>query len=187
MGDRHRAGALRTRVEADGQITVDLGSPRLPGAVSEVRASPMPTARPGSVVFMPNPHVVVNLNSVDELAELDLTRSPAVTPALATGQNVEFVAELGDHYLVMRVHERGSGETRSCGTGIAAVVATRLVDEDPEPWRVDVPGGTCTVRRSSDGHLWLTGPAIIVGRIELDSRWLEKYRDRDRQPAAISG
>jgi diaminopimelate epimerase len=180
-----RAGALRARVEPDGQITVDLGPPQF-----RAQAPPMPAAQPGHVVLMPNPHVVVDVEDTAELDALDLGGPPDVFPPLPSGQNVEFVVEAGDHHLIMRVHERGSGETRSCGTGIAAVVATRLARapvDDASPWRVDVPGGTCTVRRTEDGHLWLTGPAVIVARIDLDPRWLAANSVPVRQPAAISG
>jgi diaminopimelate epimerase len=76
----------------------------------------------------------------------------------------------------MRVHERGSGETRSCGTGICAVVVAVATVEgigaDATSWRVDVPGGSCSVRWSPDG-IELTGPAVIVAELELDDRWLE--------------
>ena len=65
----------------------------------------------------------------------------------------------------MRVHERGSGETRSCGTGACAVaVAAALVDDAPRgtPYRVDVPGGTLTVVWTEDDRVLLTGPAVLV-------------------------
>jgi diaminopimelate epimerase len=65
----------------------------------------------------------------------------------------------------MRVHERGSGETRSCGTGACAVaVATSLVDDAPRgtPYRVDVPGGTLHVVWTADDRVLLTGPAELV-------------------------
>jgi diaminopimelate epimerase len=81
----------------------------------------------------------------------------------------------------MRVHERGVGETRSCGTGIcaAAVAAGRLdgagldgAGADGSTWQVDVPGGTCTVRWRTDGEVELTGPAVLVGEVEVDDSWL---------------
>ena len=65
----------------------------------------------------------------------------------------------------MRVHERGSGETRSCGTGACAVaVATSLADDAPRgtAYRVDVPGGTLTVVWTEDDRVLLTGPAVLV-------------------------
>jgi diaminopimelate epimerase len=128
---------------------------------------------------MPNPHVVVPVEDEDELATLDLTAPPRVDPPLPDGQNVEFVTRRDRRRLGMRVHERGSGETRSCGTGIcAAVVATATADgsgADGQPWRVDVPGGTCTVTWTRDG-IELTGPAVIVADLDLDERWLEAAR-----------
>ena len=103
-------------------------------------------------------------------------RPPLVEPALPDGQNVEFVATIGDRHLRMRVHERGVGETRSCGTGIcAAVVAAATADgtgRDGSPWQVDVPGGTCRVVWHPDGTIELIGPAVIVAEIDLDDDWL---------------
>jgi diaminopimelate epimerase len=76
----------------------------------------------------------------------------------------------------MRVHERGVGETRSCGTGICAVAVAAAVDAgvgaDGVPWRVDVPGGSCTVRWCADGEVLMTGPAVLVAEIELEDAWL---------------
>ena len=76
----------------------------------------------------------------------------------------------------MRVHERGVGETRSCGTGIcaAAVAAAAAAGLGPDgvPWRVDVPGGTCEVAWTPDGEVSLTGPAVLVAEVEVDDDWL---------------
>jgi diaminopimelate epimerase len=124
---------------------------------------------------MPNPHVVVGVTP-DELESLELMRPPAVHPALPDGQNVEFVTILGPRSVRMRVHERGVGETRSCGTGICAAVvaaATAAGDgADGSTWRVDVPGGSCRVIWHRDGSIELFGPAVIVAEIELDESWL---------------
>ena len=65
----------------------------------------------------------------------------------------------------MRVHERGSGETRSCGTGACAVmVASAVVDDAPRDtaYRVDLPGGTLSITWTADDRLLMTGPAVVV-------------------------
>ncbi|SHG69191.1 diaminopimelate epimerase [Jatrophihabitans endophyticus] len=169
-----RGGIRCARAGTDGHVAVQMGSPRF------LADRPIATAAPhtplvGTALEIPNPHVVVALDSLDELAALDLTRAPVVEPALPHGQNVEFVVRVASRHLRLRVHERGVGETRSCGTGIcAAAVAAATADgvgADGVPWRVDVPGGTCTVRWD-DAGVELTGPAVLVGDVEVDDAWL---------------
>jgi diaminopimelate epimerase len=117
---------------------------------------------PATHVDLGNPHAVV---AVDDLAEAGpLLEEPAYDESLyPDGVNVEFVVRRGPDHIAMRVHERGSGETRSCGTGAcAAAVAT--APEGPGRWRVDVPGGQLEVSRDERGRVSLIGPAVIVAR-----------------------
>jgi diaminopimelate epimerase len=107
-------------------------------------------------VDMGNPHAVIHVAAVDALGTLDPERKDL---------NVEDVEDVAPHHLRMRVHERGVGETRSCGTGAcAAVVATVLRTGEPRgsAWDVDVPGGRLVVTWQEDGHVLLTGPAVLV-------------------------
>ncbi|MFJ3034394.1 diaminopimelate epimerase [Curtobacterium pusillum] len=139
-----------------------------------VRAKNLDRARPGLGIDVGNPHVVVALATDDELADVDLTYVPVLDPAPAAGANVEFVlpgdplVQDGVGQITMRVHERGSGETLSCGTGaVAAALATRYWAGNgaPDTWRVRVPGGVVTVRMfaAEDGeHVSLSGPAELV-------------------------
>ncbi|MDN5898697.1 MAG: diaminopimelate epimerase [Brachybacterium sp.] len=116
-------------------------------------------------VDMGNPHAVAFLPAGFTLEELDLTRRPALDPDPVDGANIELVSERGPRHVAMRVHERGVGETRSCGTGVAAVAvasALRAGDGSREPWAVDVPGGRLQVGWSADGEVLLTGPAQLV-------------------------
>jgi len=159
-----RGGPKRVSVPAAGPVTVDMGPPELlPG-------TPTVLGRVAVPVSMGNPHVVVPLPDQADLAGLDLTRPPEVSPPLPDGQNVEFVVRRGPRHLALRVHERGVGETRSCGTGVcAAVVATvhggqQGADGRGEPWTVDVPGGRLSVAWSDS--VTLTGPAVLVARGE---------------------
>ncbi len=173
-----RGGIRRVRADGDGDITVSMGSPRFLADRPIATAAPSQpggpsAAQPGIALEMPNPHVVVPVAEA-VLDTLDLTRPPQVEPALPQGQNVEFVTALGPRHLRLRVHERGVGETRSCGTGIcAAAVATAGPEgADGATWRVDVPGGTCHVRWREDGEVELTGPAVLIGTVEVDPAWL---------------
>lgn len=158
-----RAGLRTVQCPASGPVSVDMGPPELPEL-------PPVTVRVGerswraTAVRMPNPHAVV---FVDDLAEVgDLAGAPAVHPAevFPQGVNVEFVVRRGPGHLALRVHERGSGETRSCGTGVCAAVAAaaRLGLVPTGRCLVDVPGGRLEVSESGHGRLWLTGPAILV-------------------------
>ena len=111
---------------------VDLGRWSLDGGEPLVRARNLKVARPGLGINVGNPHVIVALSSEAELASTDLSVAPELEPRPAEGANVEFVAPAdpmvsgGIGHIRMRVHERGSGETLSCGTGAAAAaLATR--------------------------------------------------------------
>ncbi|PJJ61334.1 diaminopimelate epimerase [Compostimonas suwonensis] len=161
---------------------VDLGRWALDGGEPLVRAKNLPVARPGLGINVGNPHVVVALADEDELRAADLSFIPHLEPEPVDGANVEFVLPLeplvkdGVGHIRMRVHERGSGETLSCGTGaVAAALATRhwAGRGAPNQWRVEVPGGTLGVRMfaTEDGeHVSLSGPAELVfeGELTLD-------------------
>ncbi|MGJ9422679.1 diaminopimelate epimerase [Aeromicrobium sp. CF3.5] len=119
-----------------------------------------------------NPHAVA---FVDRLADAGtLTTEPDYDHAIyPDGVNFEFVVRHNAEHVAMRVHERGSGETRSCGTGACAVaVAAATTDqaERPVTCRVDVPGGTVHVTWTENDRLLLAGPAQIVARGQME--WL---------------
>ncbi|MGO1895721.1 MAG: diaminopimelate epimerase [Brachybacterium sp.] len=116
-------------------------------------------------IDMGNPHAVAFLPEGTVLDELDLTRRPALDPEPRQGANIELVSVRGPRHVAMRVHERGVGETRSCGTGVAAVAvaaARRAGDDSRRPWSVDVPGGSLVVGWTAEGEVTLTGPAQLV-------------------------
>ena len=161
--------------------TVDLGLWRL-APEHLVAAQGLDVARPGLGINLGNPHVVTALAHGGELDALDLSRPPALNPPLTGGANIEFVVpegpliENGTARIRMRVHERGVGETLSCGTGTAAAaLAFRYWGGEgmPNRWRVSVPGGQLIVRMVSTpaGELvTLNGPAEIVYRGEIQLR-----------------
>lgn len=175
-----RSGVRDVQRNANG-FQADLGRWRLDGGEPLVRAKELAVARPGLGINVGNPHVVVALASTDELETADLSYLPVLDPEPSAGANVEFVVAAdplvkdGVGHIRMRVHERGSGETLSCGTGaVAAALATRYWAGAgaPNQWKVDVAGGTVGVRMfaTEDGeHVSLSGPAdlVFVGELEV--------------------
>ncbi len=178
--DRQHAG-VREVVESEDGYAADLGVWHLSGDDPVVSANRLPVARPGLGIDVGNPHVVVALAHDDELEGVDLSAAPMLEPAPPAGANVEFVVPEeplvvdGVGRIRMRVHERGSGETLSCGTGVvASALAIRYYAgaEAPDEWQVDVPGGRLGVHieaRADGEHAWLSGPAELVytGTVEV--------------------
>ncbi len=168
-----RSGVRDLTRTAEG-FEVDLGPFVVLDTVATVSAVELHVARPGLPIGVGNPHVVVALADDAELDAIDLSHAPVVLPTPPEGANVEFVVPAdplvvdGVGRIRMRVHERGSGETLSCGTGAAAAaIAIRhwAGATAPDTWRVEVPGGVLGVRvfDTSDGpHVALSGPAELV-------------------------
>jgi diaminopimelate epimerase len=165
-----RSGPRRVEVYADGDVTVDMGPATVNGHSTATAAG---RAFEGVVVDVGNPHLAC-LVDVD-LAELDLSVPPGYDPVVFPhGVNVEFVTSFAPGVLRMRVHERGIGETRSCGTGTVAAVAAaaHLTGRTAGESVVEVPGGRVRVT-VSEGVSTLTGPAVLVARGLLDPNWWE--------------
>ncbi|WP_035846129.1 diaminopimelate epimerase [Kitasatospora azatica] len=174
-----RAGVRQVVIGEDGNVTVDMGRAVLPGP-DRIEVTVGERHWPARNVNMGNPHAV---SFVADLAEAgNLFTAPEVSPAevYPDGVNVEFVVDRGERHVAMRVHERGSGETRSCGTGACAVaVATArrdgldpAVTGEPVSYTVDVPGGRLVITEYPDGRVEKTGPAVIVAEGTIEPGWL---------------
>lgn len=179
-----RAGVRRVHIAKTdpdgipGEITVGMGRAVLPEG--QVTVAVDDRSWPARNVNMGNPHAVAFVGSLDDAGTL--YTAPAVTPAAAypAGVNAEFVVDRGERHVAMRVHERGSGETRSCGTGACAVMvaaarrdgADPAVTGRPVTYTVDVPGGRLVITEGADGEIEMTGPAVIVAEGVVDAEWL---------------
>jgi diaminopimelate epimerase len=167
-----RAGIKDLTQTATG-FAVDLG----PWQISEeevlVRVNGLQVARPGLHVNLGNPHVVVALADLSELENLELYREPILEPEAKNGANVEFVVPSeplisnGVATVTMRVHERGVGETLSCGTGVAAsaIAIRHYAGGSQNNWRVLVPGGELAVKMfaTEEGeHVAISGNAELT-------------------------
>ncbi len=167
------AGVIRPRIEADGQVTVDMGKPRFePNEIpflARCRALTYPLDVCGEVltigaVSMGNPHAVLR---VDDINNAPVTAFGAAIEAherFPRGVNAGFMEVVSRDRIRLRVYERGVGETLACGTGAcAAVCVGREWAALDETVNVDLPGGRLTVRWDGrDGVVWMTGPAEAV-------------------------
>ena len=173
-------GLIRPRVEADGNITVDMGVPRFAPAeipfVSDSDAVLQPLQVGDeevaiSVVSMGNPHAVQVVPDVDA-APVE-RQGPQIETHARFPQRVNagFMQVVDRHAIRLRVYERGAGETLACGTGAcaAAVAGIRrgLLDS---PVRVGTRGGELVIAWNGPGTpVLMSGPAttVFVGEIEL--------------------
>jgi diaminopimelate epimerase len=158
-----RAGDRIVVDNGNGTYSVEMG-------VAEVRGTTKVTTTEGRTfeatdVRVGNPHAVVTVTLLTDAGTLleEPDYDHAVYP---DGVNIEFVEAIAPGHLCIRIHERGSGETRSCGTGAVAAAVAQGEDQT----RVEVPGGSLHVTRRPDGTTVLTGPAEMVAQGEIE--WL---------------
>ncbi|GAB2969700.1 diaminopimelate epimerase [Nocardioides montaniterrae] len=169
---------IKTLTYADGgDITVDMGTPEI---LDETRVGVSVEGQHETWsalhVDMGNPHAVAFLDEGEDLEVVgSLTDQPTYDPiAFPHGVNIEFVVRRGPDHVAMRVHERGSGETQSCGTGACAVMVAAALADDPtggvrdRAYRVDLPGGTLSITWTADDRILMTGPAVVVAEGTTD-------------------
>ena len=158
-----RAGIKHLRVPADDDISVNMG--KVYDESEEIKASVNGAIYSGFNINVGNPHAVVFTDDLSQLGSLEI--APTVSPAESypEGVNVEFVEIMANHEVKMRVHERGSGETQSCGTGTCAIaLAATMKSGEPLPsrWVIYPPGGHLVVDIDGHSNATLTGPAVIL-------------------------
>ena len=163
-----RDGVKHLRVPMVGDISVNMGQVTDEAEAITVAANSQVWS--GYNINIGNPHAVV---FVDQLSEVGpLLDPPVVRPrdSYPEGVNVEFVEITGENELSMRVYERGSGETRSCGTGTCAVALaaslhtkTRL----PAKWIINPPGGRLEVTIDGHSNATLIGPAVLIKDVDI--------------------
>jgi diaminopimelate epimerase len=173
------SGLIVPRLEADGQVTVDMGPPRFEPAeipfVAEARALTyvLDIGQPVEIaaVSMGNPHAVLETCNVDSAPVAEWGPQIEHHPRFPERVNVGFMQLVHRRAIKLRVFERGSGETLACGTGAcAAAVAGMqrgLLEREVE---VQTRGGRLTIRWDGEGRsVFMTGPAVTVfeGEIEI--------------------
>ncbi len=166
------AGIIIPRLEAQGQVKVDMGTPFLLGKEipttlgnGEDKVVNQPLEAGGqswlvTCVSMGNPHCITFVDNVDKIALETIGPLFEHHPLFPERTNTEFIEVIRSDYLKMRVWERGAGITLACGTGAcASVVAGVLTGNCDRLCTVELPGGCLTIEWSAnDGRLYMTGP-----------------------------
>jgi diaminopimelate epimerase len=184
-------GIIAPQLEDDGQVTVNMGAPRLEPAevpFDSAGLAGMPEGRDTlwplqfeyngagktvfvSVVSMGNPHAVQVVDDVDTAPVLETGPSIEHHPRFPKRVNAGFLQVLDRKHVKLRVFERGAGETLACGTGsCAAVVAGIRRGLLDSPVQVSARGGELVISWAGEGEpVYLSGPAVTVfeGEIEL--------------------
>ncbi|MBE9009241.1 diaminopimelate epimerase [Pseudanabaenaceae cyanobacterium LEGE 13415] len=169
------AGVMVPRFESNGQVTVDMGEPRLlageipttlAAADQKVINLPLEVAeRTWNVtcVSMGNPHCITFVESV---AAIELEKIGSLFenhPVFPQRTNTEFIEIVRSNYLKMRVWERGAGITLACGTGAcASLVAGVLNQKCDRRATVELPGGCLQIEWAADNRIYMTGSADKV-------------------------
>ena len=158
-----RAGIKHLRVPLEGDISVNMG--QVTDEMEEIEVTHNGKTWTGLNISVGNPHAVVFLENLEEVGSLET--APVVSPqsSYPEGVNVEFVQLLANNEARMRVHERGSGETRSCGTGTCAVALAATLHTRgklPSRWTIYPPGGRLIVDIDGHSNATLIGPAELI-------------------------
>jgi diaminopimelate epimerase len=173
-------GVITLHVEADGQVTVDMGVPifepaEIPFAADsraemyllEVEATQVEI----SAVSMGNPHAILRVEQVDKAPVNSLGPRIESHVRFPRRVNVGFMQVVDRQHIRLRVYERGVGETLACGSGACAAVAVgRQRGWLDDKVTVSLPGGNLKIQwAGEDQTMLMTGPAVSVfeGRIRL--------------------
>jgi diaminopimelate epimerase len=163
-------GTIVPRLEADGEVTVDMGPPRLESPlVQKLRLGDEEVEL--AILSMGNPHAVQVVAEVEGAPVA--TQGPRIEhhPRFPGRVNAGYMQVLDRHRIRLRVWERGAGETLCCGTGAcAAVVSGIRLGLADSPVRVETHGGALTISwAGGDNAVWMKGPAQIAfeGQVEV--------------------
>jgi diaminopimelate epimerase len=175
-----KGGIIELDLRADGQISVNMGPPRLEPAqipfIAETAALSYQLELDGeqhalAAVSMGNPHAVLRVADAEQAPVHALGAKLEVHPRFPQRVNVGFLQVVDRHYAKLRVWERGAGETQACGTGAcAAAVAAIGQGWMDSPVQIELPGGRLSIEWAGPGQpVMMTGPAARVyeGQVRL--------------------
>ena len=175
-----KSGVIELDVRQDGQISVNMGPPRLAPAEIPFQAEQQATSYTVDVdgqnidlaaVSMGNPHAVLRVSDINSAPVHELGPKIEHHPRFPARVNVGFLQVIDRHRGQLRVWERGAGETQACGTGAcAAAVAAISQGWMDSPVTLDLPGGRLSIEWAGVGEpVMMTGPAVRVyeGQVRL--------------------
>lgn len=168
-----KSGLISPRLEEDGRVTVNMGEPIFEAARIPFQSDSDDTVQPLDVngarlqitaVSMGNPHAVQVVEDVEKADVATLGPLIEQHPRFPNRVNAGFMQVVDRSHIKLRVYERGSGETLSCGTGACAAVVSGiqrgLLDNSVQ---VATHGGVLTITWAGLGKpVMMTGPAITV-------------------------
>lgn len=171
-------GIIKPRLNDDGLVSVNMGQPRFApeevpfllrseesvGAKSYIVVNGLDSAEM-SLLSMGNPHAVMLVNDVADAPVAEWGMALQAHPRFPERVNVGFMQLIDNKKIHLRVYERGSGETKACGTGACAAVVSGVrwgLLAAGEPIEVVLPGGSLYITWSEGGDVLMTGAAETV-------------------------
>lgn len=174
------SGRITLQIEANGEITVNMGQPRFSPADIPLHRDMVEDEYSLYIdgelinfgaVSMGNPHAVLLVDDINTAPVAVLGPQLESHPDFPNRVNVGFVEVVDRDQIRLRVYERGAGETEACGSGAcAAMVIARQQGLVNDKVSVDLRGGTLQISwAGDDSSVWMTGPATHVfdGQIEI--------------------
>lgn len=174
-----KKGVIQIRLEAEGQVNVDMGAPILEPSEIPFRANKQEITyilRAEEQTFfvgavsMGNPHCVM---LVDDVASAPVQETGSLLTKFERfpeGANIGFLQITDSNTAKLRVFERGVGETQACGTGACAAAVWGILQEKlKSPARIELPGGSLEISWQPGESLWMRGPAehVFDGQFSL--------------------
>lgn len=174
-----KKGVIQIRLEADGQVNVDMGEPifepsKIPFRANKAETTYILRAHEQTflvgVLSMGNPHCVMLVDDVGTAPVAEVGALLTGYERFSEGANIGFMQITGTNSAKLRVFERGVGETQACGTGACAAAVWGIQQNKlNSPVTVELPGGKLEISWQSGGRLWMRGPAehVFDGQMAL--------------------
>lgn len=156
---RTRAGVVRAIINGKDSVTVSMPAVKILNR--ELSIEHQGFAYLGQAVTAPNPHAVVMVENLSQVKDFNVAPNLTTSDVFEDGVNIEFVERISDKEVKIRVYERGSGETLSCGTGACAVAAIIRSQTGENEITVNVAGGSLKIEFMGD-EILMTGPVEFV-------------------------